>query len=528
MIKYKLLVLFLVCNVQVLTAQKTKTYNLVTDFGAKPDDKTDCYPAFVKAAAALSKAGGGSLIIPKGKYYIGSYKIAGGPQKNTITDIIFKNCTGLTIEGNNSVVRVNGNFSRNSDYQAPGLPYNYAFNSSVCAFKLINCKNTVLKNIELNGEVDKMRKQPGVVEGESYGVFIADYEPGDVSSNIRLQNITAHHFASDGFQIQSNGEDIMITKCNLHHNGRQGLSIVKGSNIKCLFSSFDSTGHTGVYGWHPPGAGIDVENEFGPGKLKNVLIQNCTLRGNKGFQIVTTLASDKVIIDSCFISDMTAGYSDGVNGVGMYSMHSVLTNSILFATIQVDLADQIYKGEVVQQFTKNLIYSGHRGVVSADFARPADIMDNILIMLPNSQVDSYFPYIQNINCRFNRNIVVVHADRVKRTPNVVTALLQYVAEVSDDFWLVNNYGVPKNKRQKDCFYPAFTEAKKMKHHFFSPNEKTEALAFPPKKILSAKQENKILSQAFFTAFKQTSFNKTFLLQADIVRKYAAGIIAAVK
>ena len=105
MIKYKLLVLFLVCNVQVLTAQKTKTYNLVTDFGAKPDDKTDCYPAFVKAAAALSKAGGGSLIIPKGKYYIGSYKIAGGPQKNTITDIIFKNCTGLTIEGNNSVDR---------------------------------------------------------------------------------------------------------------------------------------------------------------------------------------------------------------------------------------------------------------------------------------------------------------------------------------------------------------------------------------------------------------------------------------
>lgn len=528
MIKYKLLLLFLVCNIQVLLSQKNKTYNLVTDFGARADDKTDCYPAFIKAATVLSKAGGGSLIIPKGKYYIAAYKIAGGPQKNNVTDIVFKNCTGLTIEGNNSVIRVNGNFSRNRDYQVPGLSHHYAFNSNVCVFKLTNCKDVVLKNIVLNGEVEKMRKQTGVVEGDSYGVFVADYEPGDTSSNISLQNITAHHFAADGIQIQSSGENIVITNCNLHHNARQGLSIVKGSNIKCLFSSFDSTGHAGIYGWHAPGAGIDVENEFGAGKLKNVLIQNCSFRGNKGFQVITTPASDKVIIDSCFISDLSAGYADGLNGVGMFSLNSTLSNSILFATIQVDLADAIYKGESVQQFKKNLIYSGHRGAVSADFSRPVNITDNIFIMLPNSQVDTYFPYIQNRNCRFNRNIVAVHTDRVKRVPNTVTALVQYTAEVVDDFWLVNNYGYTKNKRQKDCFYPAYIESKKMGHQFFSPNEKIETLIFEPKKMLTATQADKILAPVFFTAYKQTSFNKTFLVQADSVRKYAAGIIAAVK
>lgn len=91
---------------------------------------------------------------------------------------------------------MNGNFSRNRDYQIQGLPYNYAYNNTVCPFKLVSCKTVTIKNLLLYGEVDKMKKQEGVVEGENYGVNIADDEPGDTSSNIVLQNITAHHFAA--------------------------------------------------------------------------------------------------------------------------------------------------------------------------------------------------------------------------------------------------------------------------------------------------------------------------------------------
>src|SRR6187549_2975969 len=131
-----LLILTVSCKPQPVFSQKTKVYDLVKDFNAKADDKTDNYFAFVKAAEVISKAGGGQLNIPKGRYYIASYKIIDGPKKNTIGDIVFRNCKNLAIIGNNSVIRVNGNFSRNKDYQHPGLPYNYAYNNTVCPFKL--------------------------------------------------------------------------------------------------------------------------------------------------------------------------------------------------------------------------------------------------------------------------------------------------------------------------------------------------------------------------------------------------------
>ena len=509
-------------------AQKNRVYNLVTDFGAIADNKTDNYNAFLKAAATLSKAGSGTLIIPRGNYYIAAYKIHGGANKNNITDIIFKNCNGLIVEGNNSVLRINGNFSRNRDYKLDGIPYNYAFSNTVCLFKITNCKNVLLRNFTVYGEADKMKRQPGVVEGENYGVYIADDNPGDTSSGIMMQHITAHHFAADGFLIKSNGKDIVMNKCTSNNNARQGLSIVKGNNIKCLNSTFDSTGFTGVYSWHAPGAGIDVENEFGPGKLNNVLIQNCSLRGNKGFQIVTTLPSDTVVVDSCFISDLTAGYSDGLNGVGIYSYNSSVTNCTIFATIQIDIADQIYKGPSIQYFSKNLIYSGYRGIISADFSRPAVVTDNIFIMLPKPKLDTYFPYLQNGSLRFNRNIVVVHADRIKKEPNQVTALVQLALEASDDFWLMNGYDIAKDKRQTNYYYPALNETKLLRNHFFPPNKKIVDFIFPQKKFLTAAQAETILKAELFTAYKQTGFNKKYLLQANIVKQYTAAIVAGVK
>jgi len=525
---YILLILVVSCKQQPVFSQKTKTYDLVKDFNARADDKTDNYFAFAKAAEVISKAGGGQLNIPKGKYFIASYKIIDGTKKNTISDIVFKNCKNLIIIGNNSVIRVNGNFSRNKDYQLPGNPYNYAYNNTVCPFKLVNCKNVLLKDITLYGEVDKMRKEAGVVEGENYGIFISDDEPADVSSRIVFQNVNTHHFAADGFTIKSNGEDILINNCRSYNNARLGLSIVKGKNIKVLNSSFDSTGKTGAYGWHAPGAGIDIENEFGPGKLSNVLIRNCNLRGNIGFQIVTTLPSEKVVIDSCFISDATSGYSDALNGVGMYSLNSTLSNCILFAGIQVDLTDQVYKGPIVQEINKNIIYSGRRGIVSADYQRPVNITDNIFVMLPKPQLDDYFPYIQNANCSFNRNIVVIHADRIKINPNQVTALVQNAKEAKEDFWLVNGYDMPLEKQKESFFLIAGNGTKLVKDHFFSPNDVIARYDYTRTIFLTNQQVKEILNRELFTAYKQNSFNRKYLVQANEVRKYTRNIVSGAK
>ena len=522
------LLLILCCKPQRVFSQKTKLYDLVKDFKAVPDDKTDNYLAFVKAAETISNAGGGQLNIPKGRYYIAAYKTADVNKLYKASDIIFRNCTNLTVIGNNSVIRVNGNFTRKTDYQIPGYTHYYAYNNTVCPFKIMNCKNVLLKDLTLYGEVDKMKKLPGVAEGESYGVFISDDEPTQISNKIVLQNITAHHFAADGFLIKSNGDDILLNKCNSYKNARQGLSIVKGRNIKVFNSSFDSTGKTGAYGWHAPGAGIDVENEFGAGMLNNVLIRNCNLRGNNGFQIVTTLSSNKVIIDSCFISDLTAGYSDALNGVGMYSLNSTLSNSILFAGIQVDIADQIYKGPSVQEINKNIIYSGNRGIVSADFGRPVNVTDNIFVMLPKPQLDTYFPYIQNYNCVFNRNIVVVQAARIKHEPNQVTALVQSAKEAIEDFWLVNGYDVPLEKQRANYFLPATNGTKIVRDHFFGYSDVVSRYNFSKTHFITNTQVRAILDTELFTAYRQTSFNRKYLLQAGTVQNYTRSIVAAAK
>jgi hypothetical protein len=521
-----LLLFMLSCKQQPLSAQTTRIYDLVKDFKAVPDDRTDNYQAFVKAAETLSRAGGGQLNIPNGKYYIAAYK---GNKNYPAGDIIFRNCNNLTIIGNNSVIRINGNFTRTKDYKIPGYDHFYSSKNTVCPIKLMNCKNVLLKDLVLYGEVNRMKKE-SVAEGESYGVVISDDEPNQVSSKIFLQNITSRYFAADGFLIKSNGRDITLNKCNAYNNARQGLSIVKGRDIKVLNSNFDSTGKTGSYGWHAPGAGIDVENEFGKNALENVLIRNCNLRGNNGFQIVTTLSAENVVVDSCFISDNTRGYSDALNGVGIYSLNSTLSNSIVFASIQVDIADySSYKGPAVQQITRNIIYSGNRGIVSADFGRPVNVTDNIFVMLPKPDMGTYFPYIQNSNCVFNRNIVVVHADRVMTNPtNQVTALVQWAKEAKEDFWLVNGYNMPLEKQRSYYFMPATNQAKIVNDHFFGVNDISGRYEFNKTHGLTHTQVRKILDTELFTAYRQTYLDKKYIVQANTVRSYARSIVAAAK
>lgn len=520
--------MLLVALIANATSAQYKTYDLVKDFGAKGDNRTDCYNAFSKAAAAISKAGGGTLNIPKGKYYIGAYKINGGPAANNITDIIFKNCRSLIIKGNNSTIRLNGNFTRSKDYMLPGVPYHYAYKNTVAPFQLRNCKGVQLSDMLIDGGVLQMRKTDGVVEGECYGIFITDDNPEDVSSNILVKNVQTNHFAADGILIRSNGENISFINCTSNNNGRQGISIVKGNKISLYNCVFDSTGFTGNYGWHAPGAGIDIENEFGKGRLKNVSITRCSFRSNKGFQIVTTLQSENVTVDSCFIADLTYGYSDGVNGVGMYSLNATLSNSILFANIQVDLADQLYTGPLVQQVRNNIVYSGKRGIISASFSRPVNIVDNIFINLPHPVVNEYFPYIQNFNARFNNNIIVTHADVIKAQPGQVTALVQSVLEANDNAWLANGYTINDAEQRSTYYFPALNGSKVVGNQFFPENNRIAAQGYSFFKLISKKKIDKLLTAPVFTNYKQLGWNRSILEQANAVKKEMKTLMAAVR
>lgn len=502
-------------------AQQKKVYDLVKDFGAKADGKTDCYFAFKQCAKALSDAGGGTLNIPKGMYYIGQYKIANGPQKNNVTDIVFKNCTKLIIKANGSTILLNGNFIRTNDYSIPNETYRYSYKTTVAPFMFKNCSNVLLENVSIDGGVRSMKKD-AVAEGECSGVIVDDADDEKYSSsNINITNVTSSYFATDGFIIRSSGKNINIINCTAKYNGRQGLSIVKGKSILVNNCVFDSTGFTGAYGWHAPGAGVDVENEFGKGNLQDVVIKNCQMRSNKGFQIVTTISSENVKIDSCFIADLTYGFGEGLNGVGMYSLNSTLCNSIIFATIQVDLADQQYKGELVQTFKNNIIYSGNRAMVSSDFARPCTISNNIIIMLPKAIVGEYFPYIQNYNCIFNNNIIMMHAGKMAIVSGQVSSLVQYVKEAKNNVWLMNGYEKEKKLKSSYFYTTAFNGTRSFGNQYFPDNAIIKNAKIAAFKILPDSKVAAVTAYPLFTAYTQSRYNKLYLKQASAIRNMLA-------
>ena len=167
-------------------------------------------------------------------------------------------------------------------------------------------------------------------------------------------------------------------------------------------------------------------------------------------------------------------------------------------------------------------------MVSSDFSRPVNITDNILVMLPKPKSYAYAPYIQNPNCVFNRNIVVIHADRLKKESNKVTALVQYVKEAADDFWLVNGYDIPVEKQGPVFFYSAMNGGKTVKNQFCTPGARITMDTAYKSESISTQQTKEILSRELFTAYKQTGFNRKYLEQANTVKKYARNIAAAIK
>ncbi|MDB5201403.1 MAG: hypothetical protein JWQ27_812 [Ferruginibacter sp.] len=512
-------------------AQPVKTYNLVTDFGAVGDNRTNNYAAFQHAAATLSGKRNILLQIPQGQYYIADYKVEGGPKKNNISDVIFRNITGFRIEGNNSLVRVNGNFKRSADYKNSGVSFDYAYNNTVSPFTFTNCNQTSLNDITVEGGVQQMTKDPHVVEGFCYGVMIQDIKPGDVSSNVSFNNIHVNYFATDGLFIRSSGKNIRVNNSSFMHNARQGCSIVKGKDITINRSVFDSTGYTGKYGSHSPAAGVDIENEYSIADLTGVKISNSVFRHNFGFQFVSTAASGTVMLDSCFFRDNTGGYSNGFNGVGIYSYNSGMTNSILFGMIQLETAHETYQGTQPLLYKNNIIYSGQSAILSSDFNSKADITDNLLLMLPNAVPGQFFPHIRNSNANFTRNLIVLHADKMLTHKNQFTGLVQNVKNANDNFWFINNNKsatAKAVKQTKDFYFVSYDGVKNLGNQFFPENEKIASARDPKSKMLSINKTDELLGSSLFREFNQQSYNATFLAQADLIRKSMAMIAGPLK
>ncbi|MGB6161490.1 MAG: glycosyl hydrolase family 28-related protein [Pseudonocardiaceae bacterium] len=163
----------------------------VKDYGAKGDGTTCDYTFIKNAVTAINSAGSGTLVFPPGIYLIDKYKITGGPKANLITDIIYQNCTGLSIIGYRATVVVKGDFHRDADNASGKISYS----ESVVPFSFVNCSNFELRGFELTGSVNVMTRDAAVVEGNCHGIKTSN------CSDYTLQNLYVHHFAADGILL---------------------------------------------------------------------------------------------------------------------------------------------------------------------------------------------------------------------------------------------------------------------------------------------------------------------------------------
>ncbi len=67
-----------------------------------------------------------------------------------ITDIIYQNCTGLSIIGYRATIVVKGDFYRSVDDGSR------SYRESVVPFSFVNCSNFELRGFELTGSVNVM------------------------------------------------------------------------------------------------------------------------------------------------------------------------------------------------------------------------------------------------------------------------------------------------------------------------------------------------------------------------------------
>jgi hypothetical protein len=229
------------------------------DWNEASESGTDDYEALQAAAAALSAKGGGTLLFPPGTYRINRYKITGGPHQNDVKDVVYRNCTGLHILGYGAKIDIKGDFHRSADYQAGEDWYSYSL--TVQPFVFLGCNDFRVEGLELYGNVDKMTRDPKVVEGPGSGIITAN-----TCRQYTFADIYVHHFETDGISLGTDepiaDRGAVLINVRSLYNARNALSIINLRGATFLRCEFSQSGRAaGTYGSHAPGAGLDIEPE---------------------------------------------------------------------------------------------------------------------------------------------------------------------------------------------------------------------------------------------------------------------------
>ena len=231
-------------------------------FGARGDGRSDDYEAMHRLAAAVNAAGGGTIrFAPNRRYRLDRHITGRGATRNDVRHIAFTRCRGLHIDLNGSAIDVKGDFHRTADGQSTGGRFTTSSVRAMNPLQFILCHDVSVRNGELNGNVQRMTRDRGVIEGPGQGIELLGCE------RVLIEDLHIHHFPSDGIRlgIYTQGadelcRDVRLNRLRVMNNGRQGMTNAGGSGLLAVDCHFSQTGHTGgEYGRHGPSAGVDIE-----------------------------------------------------------------------------------------------------------------------------------------------------------------------------------------------------------------------------------------------------------------------------
>ena len=217
-----------------------------------------------------------------------------------------------------SPINVKNDFTNHGE-----IHYSYMSQSGNWGSEILNieeCNNITIKGGILNGNRNiSYNKYDPSISNDEYGHGISLKK----SNNIIIENIEIMKCQGDGICLESGSEkvdnnQITINNCNLHHNYRQGLSIVGCENC---FVNNNKSSNNGR-------ASIDIEPYKDTSSAKNIFITNNLFSSDNGNVLELYCNNENTGKNINIINNILINNSDLNLGTSAFYMSSLSENAI--------------------------------------------------------------------------------------------------------------------------------------------------------------------------------------------------------
>ena len=240
---FRICLLFLIAGCPCLRAEVFD----ITNFGATPNDETDDTTAIENALAACQKAGGGTVHVPAGIFFLSR-------RENESPILEVPSNTTFRGEGNASILKFTDAMNEGNFWRMIGAPVK------------TGAKDIVIRDLHLDGGNTHSGYEKGKTKEHNSGIWF--YNKEHVIENVTIQNVFAENFSGDCIAVSFNCRAITIRDCTLRNFLRQGIQMGGSEGARdYLVTGCRDLEHT----VKPGGSTIHVEHARG---LKNVIIEN--------------------------------------------------------------------------------------------------------------------------------------------------------------------------------------------------------------------------------------------------------------